>query len=374
MDIHQPLALLGGMSAQRFMQRHWQRKPLLIRQAIAGFAPPLDRAALFALAQSEAVESRLIIGASATKGWQLRHGPFARRALPALKRPDWTLLVQGVDLHDQAVHELLNRFRFVPDARLDDVMVSYATEGGGVGPHFDSYDVFLLQAHGQRRWRIGRQKDQTLQQGQPLKILQNFVAEQEFVLSPGDMLYLPPGYAHDGVALDECMTYSIGFRAPGRGEVAAEMLQRLAQDAPDMVAAQIYRDAGQDAVATPGAIPAAMLEFARQALEQALRDPMVLARNLGEHLTEPKPLVWFTETSGATAGGAVRLDRRTRMMYDQHHVFINGESFRAGGRDARLMQVLADTRRLDARMGASVSSEAKDLLQTWMAAGWLHGE
>jgi 50S ribosomal protein L16 3-hydroxylase len=150
MDIHQPLALLGGMSAQRFMQRHWQRKPLLIRQAIAGFAPPLDRAALFALAQSEAVESRLIIGASATKGWQLRHGPFARRALPPLKRPDWTLLVQGVDLHDQAVHELLNRFRFVPDARLDDVMVSYATEGGGVGPHFDSYDVFLLQAHGKR--------------------------------------------------------------------------------------------------------------------------------------------------------------------------------------------------------------------------------
>ncbi|HQX60903.1 MAG: cupin domain-containing protein [Rhodoferax sp.] len=374
MDIHQPLALLGGMSAQRFMQRHWQRKPLLIRQAIAGFAPPLDRAALFALAQSEAVESRLIIGASATKGWQLRHGPFARRALPPLKRPDWTLLVQGVDLHDQAVHELLNRFRFVPDARLDDVMVSYATEGGGVGPHFDSYDVFLLQAHGQRRWRIGRQKDQTLQQGQPLKILQNFVAEQEFVLSPGDMLYLPPGYAHDGVALDECMTYSIGFRAPGRGEVAAEMLQRLAQDAPDMVSAQIYRDAGQDAVATPGAIPPAMLEFARQALEQALRDPMVLARNLGEHLTEPKPLVWFTETSGATAGGAVRLDRRTRMMYDQHHVFINGEGFRAGGRDARLMQVLADTRRLDARMCASVSSQAKDLLQSWLAAGWLHGE
>lgn len=374
MDIHQNLPLLGGMSAQRFMQRHWQRKPLLIRQAIAGFTPPLDRAALFALAQSESVESRLIIGAAAHKSWQMRKGPFDRRALPALKRPDWTLLVQGADLHDQAVHELLNQFRFVPDARLDDVMISYATEGGGVGPHFDSYDVFLLQAHGQRRWRIGRQKDKTLQEGQPLKILQNFVAEQEFVLSPGDMLYLPPGYAHDGVALDECMTYSIGFRAPGRGEMAAEMLQRLAQDAPDTVSEQIYRDAGQDAVASPGAIPPAMLEFARQALEQALRDPMALARNLGEHLTEPKPLVWFTEAAGATVGGAVRLDRRTRMMYDPYHVFINGESFRAGGRDARLMRTLADTRCLDARMCAALSTEARELLQTWMAAGWIHGD
>jgi 50S ribosomal protein L16 3-hydroxylase len=374
MDIHQTMPLLGGMSAQRFMRRHWQRKPLLIRQAIAGFVPPLDRAALFALAESEVVESRLIIGAGATKGWQMRQGPFSRRALPALKRPDWTLLIQGVDLHDQAVHELLAQFRFVPDARLDDVMVSYATEGGGVGPHFDSYDVFLLQALGQRRWRIGRQKDKTLQPGQPLKILQSFVAEQEFVLSPGDMLYLPPGYAHDGVALDECMTYSIGFRAPGQGEVAAEMLQRLAQDAPDMVSPQIYRDAGQDAVAAPGAIPQAMLEFARQGLEQALRDPMVLARNLGEHLTEPKPLVWFTEAAGVTVGGAVRLDRKTRMMYDQHHVFINGESYRAGGRDARLMHTLADARRLDARMCASVSAEARELLQTWMRAGWVHGD
>lgn len=374
MDIHQSLPLLGGMTPQRFMQRHWQRKPLLIRQAIADLVAPLDRAALFDLAAQEAVESRLVIGANASQGWKMRNGPFARRALPALKRPNWTLLVQGVDLHDETVHELLNRFRFVPDARLDDVMVSYATPGGGVGPHVDSYDVFLLQAHGRRRWRIGRQKDKSLQPDLPLKILQNFVPEQEYELEPGDMLYLPPGYAHDGVALEECMTYSIGFRAPGRGEVAAEMLQRLAQDAPELVSEQIYRDAGQDAVTTPGAIPDALLEFARSALEQALRDPMVLARNLGEHLTEPKPLVWFTEADDATLGGAVRLDRRTRMMYDRHHVFINGEGYRAGGRDARLMQRLADTRRLDARACASASADARDLLQSWMSAGWIHGE
>jgi 50S ribosomal protein L16 3-hydroxylase len=253
-------------------------------------------------------------------------------------------------------------------------MVSFATPGGGVGPHVDSYDVFLLQAHGRRRWRIGRQKDKSLQPDVPLKILQNFVAEQEYALEPGDMLYLPPGYAHDGVALDECMTYSIGFRAPARSELAAELLQRFAQDAPELVSDQIYRDAGQEASTTPGAIPEGLLEFARSALEQALRDPMVLARNLGEHLTEPKPLVWFAEAAGATLKGGVRLDRRTRMMYDQDHVFINGEGYRAGGRDARLMRQLADERQLDARQCASASKDARELLQTWMAAGWVHGD
>ncbi|HQD49085.1 MAG TPA: cupin domain-containing protein, partial [Ottowia sp.] len=136
MDIDQPLQLLGGLSPARFMQRHWQKKPLLVRQAIAGFTPPLARAELFALAANEAVESRLI--ASGPRGWQLRRGPLARRALPPVSRPGWTLLVQGVDLHDERAHELLRRFRFVPDARLDDLMISYATDGGGVGPHFDS--------------------------------------------------------------------------------------------------------------------------------------------------------------------------------------------------------------------------------------------
>jgi 50S ribosomal protein L16 3-hydroxylase len=137
---------------------------------------------------------------------------------------------------------------------------------------------------------------------------------------------------------------------------------------------QTYRDPGQFAVSTPGAIPEALSDFTRAALEQALRDPMVLARNLGEHLTEPKPLVWFTEAAGATLTGAVHLDRKTRMMYDRQHVFINGDSYRAGGRDARLMQLLADTRQLDARACAGASSDARALLQSWLQAGWLHGD
>lgn len=151
MHIDLPLALLGGLSPAQFMRRHWHKKPFLVRQALPGFVPPVPRNELFALAGQEGVEARLIQH-QGEQGWTLRHGPFARRALPALHTPHWTVLVQGVDLHHEGVHALLQQFRFVPDARLDDLMISYASDGGGVGPHFDSYDVFLLQAYGRRRW------------------------------------------------------------------------------------------------------------------------------------------------------------------------------------------------------------------------------
>lgn len=378
--IDEPLPLLGGLSPQLFMKRHWQRKPLLVRQAIANFSPLLDRAELFELASREDVQSRMVIQDSAgPQGWRFKHGPFGRRALPALKRPGWTLLLQGIDLHHDAVHDLMNRFRFVPDGRLDDLMISYATDGGGVGPHFDSYDVFLLQAQGRRRWRIGRQKDLSLQADVPLKILANFVPEQEFILEPGDMLYLPPRYAHDGVALGECMTYSIGFRSPNRGELARELLQRLAEDAEDAVGVSLYRDPQQAAVAHPGEIPEQLMAFARDALRAALQDPDALGRALGEYLTEPKANVWFEHNdSRATLpegklGGNVRLDRRTKMMFDARHIFMNGESYRASGRDATLMRRLSDQRYLSRADLARSSTGARVLLQTWCEAGWLHG-
>src|SRR5688572_12859296 len=190
-----PVALLGGLTPRQFLRGHWQKKPLLIRDALPGFAP-LSRARLLALARLSDVESRFV-ARTARGRWTLEHGPFARSAFPARSRPAWTLLVQGVDLHDDTAHALLQRFRFVPDARLDDVMVSWASLGGGVGPHFDSYDVFLLQVQGRRRWRIGRPGDLRLKEGLPLKVLRNFVAEEELVLTPGDMLYLPPLWAHD---------------------------------------------------------------------------------------------------------------------------------------------------------------------------------
>lgn len=380
MDVVKPLQLLGGLSPQLFMKRYWQKKPLLVRQAIANFRPLLDRAELFELAAREDVQARMVIQEPAqTPGWRFRHGPFERRAFPALKRPGWTVLLQGVDLHHDAVHELMNKFRFVPDARLDDLMISYASDGGGVGPHFDSYDVFLLQAQGRRRWRIGRQKDLTLQPDVPLKILANFVPEQEFVLEPGDMLYLPPRYAHDGIAMGECMTYSVGFRQPNRGELARELLQRLAEDAEDLVGVTAYRDPHQVAVDQPGEIPAQMIEFARDALQAALKDPDALARSLGEYLTEPKANVWFEAAESCVASsqgqmdGQVRLDRRTKMMFDARHIFINGESFTASGRDATLMRRLSDQRCLSREDFGRTSTGARTLLQAWCEAGWLHG-
>jgi len=371
MDITQPLTLLGGLTPQQFMKRHWQRKPLLVRQAVPGFQPLLDRAELFELASREEVESRLV--RQTHPGWDVRSGPFARRSLPALNQPDWTLLVQGVDLHDEAVHHLMQGFRFVPDARLDDLMISYASHGGGVGPHFDSYDVFLLQAHGKRRWRIGRQTDLSLRDDTPLKVLANFEPEEEYVLEPGDMLYLPPRYAHDGIAEGECMTYSIGFRSPKRGELAREVLQRLAEDADDLAGDNLYRDANQPAVADPAAIPEGLHEFAADALQRVLNDPDALARVIGEALTDPKPQVWFEAASAdADVSAGVRLDRRTRMLHDERHIFINGEGFRAAGRDATLMRQLASLRVLGGRDVARLSAGARDLLIEWCEAGWLH--
>lgn len=366
-----PAQMLGGMSPARFMQRYWQKKPLLIRNAFPGFQPLLTRPELFALAAQESVESRLIVHKPA--GWQLRHGPFARTAFPPLKQKRWTLLVQGVDLHLDAAHDLLGRFRFVPDARLDDLMISWASDGGGVGPHFDSYDVFLLQASGQRLWRIGRQKDLSLEPDVPLKILSNFEPEQEHLLNPGDMLYLPPRWAHDGIAVgDDCMTYSAGFRVPQRGGLAGELLQRMADEFEDST---LYRDPGQEATDHPAAMPASLEAFAADALQRMLAERTSLACALGEVMTEPKPRVWFEEPVGPwQPGTALRLDRRTRMMYDARHLFINGESFRAGGADARLMRVLADQRRLGAAQVRRASADAQALLKDWFEAGWLHAE
>lgn len=354
------------------MRKHWHKKPLLVRQAIPGFEAPIPRAQLFELAGEEGVESRLI--QQKKSGWSLRHGPFQRRALPTMTTREWTLLVQGVDLHNAAGRALLDQFRFVPEARLDDLMISYATDGGGVGPHFDSYDVFLLQAHGKRRWRIGRQRDKTLVDGMPVKILANFEPEEEYVLEPGDMLYLPPRWAHDGIAEGECMTYSIGFRSPQRDELAREVLLRVADALGEADVSPIYRDPAQEAVLHPGSVPAQMQEFAREGVVRALMDSRVVERALGEALTEPKGNVWFDppEDEPDLLQTGVALDRRSRMMYDAGHIYMNGESYRASGKDARLMRQLADARQLTPRQLASASDAAIELLNNWYDDGWLH--
>jgi len=373
MHADRKLTLLGGLSASAFMRRHWQKKPLLVRNALPGALARIDRARLFALAASEGVESRLVVH-SGTR-WSARNGPISTASLPA-RSTGWTMLVQGVDLHDDDAHRLLRRFRFVADARLDDVMCSWASDGGGVGPHVDSYDVFLLQTTGRRRWRVGRVPDPRLRDDVPLKMLADFAPTDDWLLDPGDMLYLPPGWGHDGVAVGECITASIGFRAPAAAELATALLERIADDARDRVAeptridARRYGDAGTAPVARPARIPARLAEFADAALDRALVDRALRGRALGEVLSEPKPGTWFERGAARLGKNGLALDRRTRMLYDDRFVFVNGEAIRAGGADATLMRRLADERRLDAKSVAHASAAARALLAEWLRAGW----
>ncbi len=386
MNINAPLQLLGNITPAEFMAKYWQKKPLLVRGAVTdktGFEALSSlpcRSDLFELASREDVPSRLV--ELKKSKWQLTHGAFASGTgaakLPALKTPDWTLLVQGVDLLDAATHGLLQQFRFVPDARLDDAMYSFATAGGGVGPHFDSYDVFLLQTSGSRRWRIGAQKNLDLVDGAPLKILADFKPTKEYVLEAGDMLYLPPRYAHDGVALagDDCITCSIGFRAPKKVELARELMDRLSEDLADrMDEALLYTDKNQMATDSPAQIPDALHAFAHEALQAALGNKLDLQIHLGEYLTEPKPEVWFEAHEKKitwTKIKPIKLDAATRMMFDDKHIFINGESFAASGADAKLMRQLANERELLTSDLAKASGGALDLLGEWIQAGWCH--
>src|SRR3990167_5380334 len=215
-------ALLGDITPRQFLTEYWQKKPLLIRAAYPDFTGLLSADELAGLACEEDVQARLVINRQGK--WQVENGPFDEARFAKLPKRDWTLLVQGVNHHLPEAATLLQRFDFIPHARLDDLMVSYAPDGGGVGPHFDSYDVFLLQGQGKRLWRIRSEEDLTLVDGAPLRILKNFKTEQEYLLEAGDMLYLPPHVAHWGIAVGDCITYSIGFRAPSAQELATQFL------------------------------------------------------------------------------------------------------------------------------------------------------
>ncbi|MEA3119498.1 MAG: ribosomal protein 3-hydroxylase [Paraburkholderia sp.] len=375
-------ALFANLTPSEFMRRYWQKKPLLVRQAIPGIAPPLSRDDLFELAGSDDAEARLITHFRDT--WRLEHGPFDPRDLPSVKRREWTLLVQGVDLHDDRARSLLDRFRFIPDARLDDLMISYATDGGGVGPHFDSYDVFLLQVHGKRRWRISAQKDLALKDGLPLKVLQHFDSQEEWVLERGDMLYLPPHVAHDGVAIGECMTCSIGFRSPSVRELIGQFLYHLAERGT--VARHVrddarYRDPQQEADARPAQLPAALDDQLASILASIRWSEGDVASFLGTYLSEPKAHVVFDPPERAAseatisrqaARAGVRLDRKTALLYGTHSYFINGEEHRLPRRKKWLTD-LADARRLEGKRFVTLSEDSSmtALLHEWYLAGWV---
>ncbi|MEB2328021.1 MAG: cupin domain-containing protein [Pseudomonas sp.] len=281
-----PLQILGGLSAREFLRDYWQKKPLLIRQAIPDFQSPISPDELAGLSLEEEVESRLVIE-HGDSPWELRRGPFAEDTYQQLPERDWTLLVQAVDQLVPEVAELLGQFRFLPNWRIDDVMISYAAPGGGVGPHFDNYDVFLLQAHGQRRWRIGQMcdSDSALLEHGDLRILADFQGTDEWVLEPGDMLYLPPRLAHFGTAEDACMTYSVGFRAPSAAEVLTHFTDFLAQFLPDE---ERYGDADLQPSDDPYQIQSDALERLKRLLAEHMGDERLLLTWFGQFMTEPR--------------------------------------------------------------------------------------
>ena len=368
------LTLLGGLTVNEFLRDYWQKKPLLIRQAVPGFKGLLDPQQLRDLACVSDVQARLVT--YQRKQWKLRHEPFEPEDFEGLsKKGKWSVLVQGVNHFLPKGAELVKQFNFIPHARLDDLMVSYAPKGGGVGPHFDPYDVFLLQGLGHRRWQISTQKDRTLVEGAPLRLLQNFKVEQEWVLEAGDLLYLPPQCGHNGIAEDDCMTYSIGFRTPAYQELGEQFLVYL-QDRIEIDG--MYADPGLKAQKHPSEISADMLQQVGRAIRKVKWNDEDIANFLGCYLSEPKPHIFFDapakplteERFGlAVQKSGVSLDLKTQMLCHDSSAFINGEAHPVGMGCYRLLRELADTRSLPA--SCKLTREATYLLYQWYLDGYL---
>ena len=278
---------LEGFEASRFLAETWQKRPLLIRGAFAGWTNPLEPDELAGLACEADVQSRLVRHPQPGK-WELENGPIEPERFETLGDCPWTLLVQSVDHHVAEVAAVLEPFRFIPDWRIDDVMVSYASDGGGVGPHFDQYDVFLIQGLGRRRWRVGERCDSStpLLPHDGLRLLADFHPVEEWLLEPGDMLYVPPGFAHDGVAVgDDCMTYSVGFRAPSRGDLVSAFADHLLDtlDEDDRYTDPLLTDA-----AHPGEITADAVTRLHDMVTGALGDRAGFTAWVGAYLTSPR--------------------------------------------------------------------------------------
>jgi 50S ribosomal protein L16 3-hydroxylase len=359
------------------MSQYWQKKPLLIRDACPHFTDGLSRERLIALACSDEVESRLVVRERAR--FSVAHGPFSRSDFRRLSSSGWTLLVQGVNRVDTEIDLLLRRFAFVPYARLDDVMVSYATPGGGVGPHFDSYDVFLLQRRGRRRWRYGKQRDLTLVPEIEVKILRSFSPRHDAVLADGDMLYLPPHIAHEGTAVDTCVTYSIGFRAPTYAEIAQAFVDFLRDDL--RLPKGQYADPDARPSRTPARIDPSMLQRVAAALTQIRWNARDVGRFLGCFLSEPKPIVRFSPPGAAmgkstfaakSASRGLALDRATQLLYDGVSFYINGEAVTFRGAGTAMLRQLANRRALSARECHSLGAPLAALLYQWYRYGFVH--
>jgi 50S ribosomal protein L16 3-hydroxylase len=365
---------LVGLDPAAFMRRHWQREPLLVRGAFPGFSDPLSAREVLALAASADATSRLVRHRGAS--WSLDHGPFSPSRFKQLPRRDWTVLVQDANHFSPRADALLAHFDFIPHARVDDVMVSYAVPGGSVGPHVDSYDVFLLQGHGRRRWQVSSQNDHAFIPGLDLKILERFTPEAEWVLEAGDMLYLPPGIAHHGVAETECLTWSIGFRAPTNAELTAAFLDFL-RDRLDP--AGQYADPGVAPARHPGEIPAELVSHAGRVLESIRWSEADVREFTGSFLSEPKAQSFFSPPrkpltrvrfAREAARRGVALDPRSRLMFSGTMFFLNGAAVEAPAKARPALQQLADERRLPGPVKAA--QEFWDVAHAWYLQGFAH--
>ncbi len=378
------LAHLNGLTPAKFLRDYWQKKPLLIRNAFPNFEAPLTQAEIFELAGREEAESRLISQQAGSGQWEMHNGPISKKRLSAVKKSAWTVLIQDTQHFSREAQQLLQQFSFIPHARIDDLMVSYAVKGGGVGPHFDSYDVFLLQGAGERRWQISAQRDLSLVPNIALKILSNFKPDQEWVLTTGDMLYLPPGYAHHGVAETNCITWSIGFRAPSAAEITYDFLDFLRDE---LAPAGLYNDSDLAATEAPGGIDRDMQARLAQILAQvtqASRNPNVMKRFAGRFFTEPKSHIYFdapeielptrTFLKQISARG-VELDLKTKFLFVDNMFFINGDelemSTHVSPKDRLMWRALANTRTLAARDVVQLSPTSHTLLQNLVANGYV---
>lgn len=365
--------LLGGLSPKNFLRDYWQKRPLLVRGAVPGFQGLLTCNELIELACRDDAQSRLITQKNGK--WQLRQGPFTSRCFSRLPKKRWTLLVQDVNHFLPAARELLLKFKFIPHSRLDDLMVSFAPSEGGVGPHFDSYDVFLLQGMGCRYWQISAQLDKKLVVDAPIKILQKFVPEQEWLLEPGDMLYLPPGYAHNGVTKDNCMTYSIGFRAPSYQELTTQFLVYL----QDQAAIEgMYRDPDISLQSHPAHISSAMLRQVGEVLDKIKWGCTDVERFIGTYLTEPKSHVFFTPPASPVTQkqfvsrvreNGLQLDLKSRMLCRERAIFLNGDEYSVEASVRRSLEKLADRFILPA--ARDLDNEAFALCYQWYLCGYV---
>ena len=365
--------LLGGLSVEEFLRDYWQKKPLLIRQAIPSFPGLLDAQQLIDLACEEDAQARLV---TQQRGkFSLLHSPFSADDFADFGKKKWSVLVQGVNHHLASAADLLQQFDFIPHTRLDDLMVSYAPKGGGVGPHFDSYDVFLLQGLGHRRWQISTQADRTLIEGAPLRILSDFKVEQEWILEAGDMLYLPPHCAHNGIAEDDCMTYSIGFRTPAYQELAEQFLIYL-QDRIEV--SGMYADPALQTQQHPSEISTAMLDQVEQAINRVRWDKEDIANFMGCYLSEPKAHIFFEPPNRALSlekfqlaahKNGVRLDLKCQLLCHDLCLFMNGEAHPVSSELYTPLRELADQRALSGK--AIQGDELCDILYQWYLDGYL---